>query len=93
MLYTAKLTRANLPAKVCNFTSRLHVKRPQAQFTCVTYSLPVKTGKFSRVYAASTSRKIHANYLQPHVNLPEKNEYFTGNFTSGTHANLPATSM
>ena len=31
-----------------------------AQFTCVTCSLPVTTGKFSCFEAASTSRRIHA---------------------------------
>ena len=71
----------------------MHVKRPLTQFTCVTCSLPVKIGKFTRVYAASTSRRIQANCQQPHVNLPEYKEYFTGNFTCGTHANLAATSM
>ena len=63
------------------------------QFTSVTCSLPVKTGKLTRVYAASTSCRIQANCPQPYVNLPEYNEYFTGNFTCGTHANLPTTSM
>ena len=30
------------------------------QFTCVTCSLPVKTGNYTCFYAASTSRRIHA---------------------------------
>ena len=55
--YTVKLTRAKLIANAVNFTCRLHVRRPHTQFTCVTCSLPVKTGKFTRVYAASTSRR------------------------------------
>ena len=91
--YTVKLTRAKLLANASNFTRGLHVKRPDTQFTCVTCSLLVKAGKFTRVYAASISRRIHANCLQPRVNLPKYNGYFTGNFTCGTHANLPTTSM
>ena len=90
--YTVKLARAKLPANAGNFTCSSQVKRPHTQFTCVTCSSAVKTGKFTCVYAASTSRRIHANCLQPHVNLPEYNEYFTGNFTCGIHANLPTTS-
>ena len=91
--HTVKLTRAKLPANAGDFTHGLHVKRHHTQFTCVTCGLPVKTGKFTPVYAANTSRRIYANCLQPHVNLLEYNEYFTGNFACGTHANLPATSM
>ena len=90
---TVKLARANLPADAGNFTCGSQVKRPPTQFTCVTCSLPLKTGKFAHVYAASTSSRIHANCLQPHVILPEYNRYFTFNFTCGFHANLPATSM
>ena len=52
------------------------------QFSC-------KAGKFTCVEAASTSRRIHANCLQAHVNLPEYHRHFTGNFTCGTHAYLP----
>ena len=81
-LYTVKLTRAKLSANSGNFTCGLHVKRPHMQFACVTWSLPVKTAKFTCVYAASTSRRIHANCLQAHVNLPE----YHGHFTCGTHA-------
>ena len=88
-LYTVKLTRAKLPANAGNFTRELHVKRPHTQFTCVTFSLNVKTGKFTRVYAANTSRRIHANCLQPQLNLPEYNGYFTSNFTCGTHKFFP----
>ena len=90
---TVKLTGAKLPANAGKFTSGLHVKRPHTQFSWVTCSLPVKTGKFTHLYAASTSRRIHANCLQQLVNLPEYNGYFIGNFTSGTHASLPAAGM
>ena len=69
------------------------MKRPHTQFTWVNCSLPLKTGKFTPVYAANTWRRIHANCLQPHVNSPEYNGYFTGNFTCRTHSNLPATRM
>ena len=92
-MYTVKLTRAKLSANGGNFTRGLHLKKPHMQFTCHTCSLPVKTGKFTRVYAASTSRRIHADCLQLQVNLAEHNGYFTGNIAFGTHANLPATSM
>ena len=77
--YTVKLAPAKLPAN--------------AQFTCVSCSLPVKTGKFTCVDAASTSSRKHANCLQAHVNLHEYQGYSTGNFTCGTHANFLATSM
>ena len=60
--YTAKLTRAKLPANCGNFTC----------------SLSVKTGEFTRVYAVRTSRRIYAKFLQPHVNLLENNGYFKG---------------
>ena len=73
--------------------SSSQVKRCLAQFTCVTCSLPVITGKFTCFEAASTSRRTHAHCLRAHVNLPEYHRYFTGSFTCGTHANLPATSM
>ena len=50
-----------LPAEAGNFTSgETQVKRHHTQFTCVTCSLPVKTGKFTCFYAASTSHRIHA---------------------------------
>ena len=91
--YTVKLARAKFPTNAVNFTSSSQVKRPDTQFTCFTCSLPVKTGKFTCVYAASTSRRIHANCLQPHVNLPEQNGCLTGNFTCGIHAKFPAKSM
>ena len=77
--YTVKLERAKLPANAGNFTCSSQVRSSHTQFTCVTCSLPVKTGKFTCLEAASTSRRIHGHY--------------TGNFTCGTDANLPATSM
>ena len=92
-VYTVKLARAKLPANAGNFTCSSQVKRSLARFTCVTCSLPVITGKFTCFEAASTSRRTHAHCLRAHVNLPEYHRYFTGSFTCGTHANLPATSM
>ena len=65
------MTRAKLPANAGKFACGLHVKTPHTQFTCVACSLSVKTGKFTRVYAASGSRRIHAKCLQPHANLLE----------------------
>ena len=91
--YTVKLARAKLPANAGNITCSSQVKRSLAQFTCVTCSLLVNTGKFTCFEAASTSRRTHANCLRAHVNLTEYHRHFTGSFTSGTHANLPATSM
>ena len=91
--YTVKLACAKLPANAGNFTCTSQVKRSLAQFTCVTCSLPVITGKFTCFEAASTSRRTHAHCLRAHVNLPEYHRYFTGSFTCGTQANLPATSM
>ena len=93
MYYIIKLTRAKLPANAGKFTCGLYVKWPHIQFTCVTCSLPVKTGKLTHVYAVCTSRRIHENCLQPHVNLPEQSKYFAGNCTCGSHANFPATGM
>ena len=57
--YTVKLARAKLPANAGNFTGSSQVKRPHTQFTCVTCSLSVKTGKFTCFKAARTSRRIH----------------------------------
>ena len=91
--YTVKLTRAKLLASAGNFTRGLHVKRPHTQLTCVTCNLPVKTGKFTRVYAASTSRRIHANYLQRHVILLGYSGNFTSNFKCRTKANFPSRGM
>ena len=49
-----------LPAKAGHSTcGKTHVKRSKTQFTCVTCSLPVKTGKYTCFYAASTSCRIH----------------------------------
>ena len=93
LTYTVKLARAKLPANAGNFTCSSQVKRSLARFTCVTCSLPVITGKFTCFEAASTSRGTHAQCLWAHVNLPEYHRCFTGSFTCGTHANLPATSM
>ena len=91
--YTVKLARAKLPENAGNFTCSSQVKRSLAQFTCVTCSLPVNTGKFTSFEAASTSRRTHGKCLLAHVNLPEYHRHFTGSFTCGTHAKLPATSM
>ena len=49
-----------LPANEGNFTCNSQLKRPLMQFTCVTCSLPVKTGNYTCFYGASTSRRIHA---------------------------------
>ena len=50
-----------LPAKASIFTwGKTHVKKPHTQCTCVTCSLPVKTGKVTCFYAAITSRRIDA---------------------------------
>ena len=35
-------------------------KGPNTQFTCVTRSLPIKTGKFTCLYPASNSRRINS---------------------------------
>ena len=93
LTHTVKLARAKLPANAGNFTCSSQVKRSHTQFTCVTCRLPVKTGKFTCFEAASTSRRIHANCPQSHVNLTEYHSHFTASFTCGTHAILPATSM
>ena len=77
-IYTVKLPRAKLPANAGNLTCGPHVKKPNTQFTCGTCSLPVKTGEFSCIYAVSTSRRLNANCLQPHVNLLDYSRYFTG---------------
>ena len=89
-LYTVKLARAKLAANVGNFTCSSQVKRSHTQFTCITCSLPVNTGKFTCVEAASISPRTHAICPQAHVKLPEYHRHFTGSFTCGTHAKLPA---
>ena len=53
------------------------------QFTCVTCSLPVKTGNYTCFYASSTSRRIHAIAL-------DKSSQVARNFTCMMQANLPA---
>ena len=60
---------------------------------CVVCSSPVKANTFICVYASSTARKTQANGLEPHVNSSECSKYFTGKFTRGRHASLPATGM
>ena len=87
--YTVKLARAKLPGNAGNITCSSQVKRSLAQFTCVTCSLPVNTGKFTCFEAASTSRRTHANCLRAHESLPEYHRHFTGSFNCGTHANFP----
>ena len=93
LTFTVKLASAKLHANAGNFTCSSQVKRSLAQFTCVTCSLPVNTGKFTCFEAANTSCRTHEKCLQAHVNLLEYHKHFTGSFTWGTHANLPATSM
>ena len=46
--------------KCSHFTCGSHVKGPHTQFTCVAWSLPVKTDNYTCFYLASTSRRIHA---------------------------------
>ena len=58
--YTVKLVQAKLPANAGNSSCSSEVKRSLAQSTCVTCSLPVKTGNYTCIYGASTSRRIHA---------------------------------
>ena len=82
--YTVKLARAKWSSNAGNFTCNLQVNRLNKQFTCVTCSLHVKTGKFTHVYVASTSLRRHAKCLQPQLNLPEHNGYFTDKFTCET---------
>ena len=78
-IYTVKLARAKLPPNAGNFTCNSQVKKSLAQFTCVTCSLPVTTGKFTCFEAASTSRRTHAHCLRVHVNLPEYHKDFSPN--------------
>ena len=83
-----------------NFTCSSQVKRSLAQFTCVTCSLPVNTGKFTCFEAASTSRRIHAIAVNKarklQVTLPAwcRLTYlqFAGEFTRGVMCDgrLPA---
>ena len=61
--YTVKLALEKLPANAGNFICSSQVKRPYTQFTCVTCTLPVKTGNYTCFYVASISRRIHAMAL------------------------------
>ena len=64
------------------------------QFTCVTCSLPVKTGNYTCFYAASTSRRIHAIALDKARKLQVTSPawcrltylQFAGEFTRGVIA-------
>ena len=64
------------------------------QFTCVTCSLPVKTGNYTCFYAASTSRRIHAIALDKarklQITSPARCRLtylqFAGEFTRGVIA-------
>ena len=40
--------------------SSSQVEGPDTQFTCISCSLPVETGKYTCFYAVSTSLRIHA---------------------------------
>ena len=60
MIAFPQFDKIALPENAGNFTCSSQVKRPHMQFTCVTCSLPVKTGNYTCFYAASTSRRIHA---------------------------------
>ena len=93
LVNTVNLAGSKLSANVGNFTCGWQVEKPHTQFISVTCSLPIKTVKFSSVYAASTSFRIHDNYLHSLVNLPEYSGFLTGNFTCGINANLPAIGM
>ena len=77
-----------------NFTCSLQLKRPHVQYTCVTCSLPVKTGNYTGFYAARTSRRIHAISVNKarklQVTSPAwcrlTNLKFAGEFTRGVMA-------
>ena len=77
------LDKNALPANAINCTCSPLVKKPHMQFTCVTCSLPVKTGNYTCFYAASTSRRIHAIALDEARKLQV-------NFTCMMQANSPA---
>ena len=84
-----------LPTNLGNFTcGASHVKRPHTQYFCNTCLLPVKTNNFTFIYAKKTSRKNHANCLQPYVVLLEFSISFTSTLTcelsSSLHAKLTA---
>ena len=67
-----------ITCKIGNFRrGQAHVKRPYIQFKCVKCSLPVKTGKFTCFYAASTSGLqviSHAPVLQCNKTNRNKNK-------------------
>ena len=88
-----KLADAKLLANVGNFTCVPHVKRPHTHFICVRYSLPVKIGIFTCVYAASTSHRKHTHCLLSHVNLSGDSGYSIGNFKWITQVKSPTTGM
>ena len=67
------------------------MKRPHTQLICVRCSLSIKTGKFTCVYWASTSRRTHTYCLLSHVNLSGDSGYSIGNFKWKTHAKSPTT--
>ena len=50
------MARAKLPANAGNVICGARVKRPHTHFTCITSSLPVKTGNFTCVSAAFKSK-------------------------------------
>ena len=83
-----------LPANAGNCTCSSQVKRPHMQCTCVTCSLPVKTGNYTCFYAASTSRRIHAIALDKARKLQVTSPawcrltylQFAGKFTRGVIA-------
>ena len=92
--YTVELAIAKLPENAGYFMCSSRVKRPHTQFTCVTCSLPVKTGNCTCFYVASISRRIHAIALNKarmlQVTSPAgcKLTYlqFAGEFTRGVTA-------
>ena len=92
--YTVKLARAKLTANAVKFICSSQVKRPHTQFTCVTCSLPVKTGNYTCFYVASISRRVHvivfnkARKLQVTSPAGCKLTYlqFAGEFTRGVIA-------
>ena len=54
------------------------------RFTCENWF-------FTHLCVASTSRRIHANCRQSHLNLLDNSGYFTGSFTCRNYAFLPPT--
>ena len=75
------LTRFQRPAKATNFTfGATRVQKPHMLLTCFTCSSSVKTCNFICIYAASTSRRIHAKCLQPNEVFAESSVYCAGIF-------------